>query len=291
MIQNAKAILNRAFENKYAIPQFNINNLESAKAILEVAKETNSPVIIGVSEGAVKYIGGYNSVVYMIKGLIKDLSLEKLSIVIHLDHGTSFENCKKAIDAGFTSVMFDGSLKDINDNFLITKKVVDYAKKFNVSVEAEVGIVGGSEDGIEGEVRYASLEECKKISSSNIDMLAASLGSVHGRYKSEPKLGFNEMKLFAKEIKLPLVLHGASWISDSDIKRAIENGISKININTEIQESFSKGIRKYIEEELDLKDKGYDPRKVVGTYSYKYMKETIKSKIILFNSINKNNIV
>ncbi|CRX37069.1 / iolJ / 6-phospho-5-dehydro-2-deoxy-D-gluconate aldolase /:559605 Reverse [Candidatus Hepatoplasma crinochetorum] len=286
MLSNAKKILNDAKKGKYAVGQYNINNLEWTKATLEVCQEMKAPVILGTSEGAVKYMGGFNAIVGMVEGLIKDLKIT-IPVVLHLDHGQSVENCKKAIDAGYKSVMFDGSNLDINENVKRTKEVVNYANKHNASVEAEVGTVGGNEDGVVGGINYASLKECESIADTGITMLAASLGSVHGHYEGKPKLGFDEMVKYAKATNLPLVLHGGSGIPDDQIKKAIASGEAKINVNTEIQEAFTKGIRKYIEEKLDRKGTGYDPRKVIGTYAYKNMKETVSEKIKLFGTANK----
>lgn len=286
MLSNAKKILNDAKKGKYAVGQYNINNLEWTKAVLEVSQEKKAPVILGTSEGAVKYMGGFNAIVGMVEGLMKDLKIT-VPVVLHLDHGQSVENCKKAMDAGYKSVMFDGSELEINENVKRTQEVVNYANKHNASVEAEVGTVGGTEDGIVGGINYASLEECERITTTGITMLAASLGSVHGHYQGTPKLGFKEMSKYAKATNLPLVLHGGSGIPNDQIKKAIGCGEAKINVNTEIQEAFAKGIRKYIEEKLDQKGTGYDPRKIIGTYAYKYMKETVSEKIKLFGTANK----
>lgn len=286
MIENGKKWIVIANKKHFAIPQFNINNLEWAKAILEEANRLKSPIFLATSEGAVKYMGGFDTVYGITKGLIKDLKIE-IPVFLHLDHGSSFESCKNAIDAGYSSVMIDGSSLPIEENLKLTKKVVDYAKKHDVMVEAEVGTVGGEEDGIIGGVKYASLEECLSMADIGINMLAASLGSVHGHYKGEPKLGFEEMKLYSEKTKLPLVLHGGSGIPDFQIKKAIEMGESKININTEIQEAYAKGIRKYIEEKKDLTGKGFDPRKLIGTYAYPNMKKIVEEKILLFGSNNR----
>lgn len=286
-IVSAEEILKKAFRGKYAIPQFNINNLEWTKAILEESQLQKSPVILGASEGATKYMGGFNVVVNMIKGLVQDLKIT-IPVIIHLDHGSSFDSAKKAIDAGFTSVMYDGSLKSIEENVKQTKRVVKYAHLKKVSVEAEVGTVGGDEDGLKNKVNYATLEDVKLIAKTGIDFLAASLGSVHGHYQGKPKLGFSEMKIYSKTINLPLVLHGGSGISDRLIKKAIASGESKININTELQEAYIKGIRKYISEKKDLKDyHGYDPRKLNKTYAIPFLKKEIRHKITLFGSKNK----
>ena len=287
MLVNAKQMLNDAYKNKYAVAQFNINNLEWTKCILEVSQEKNSPVILGVTAGAAKYMGGFKTAVKITEGLIQDLKIT-IPVAIHLDHGGSVEECKAAIDAGFTSVMYDGSHDPIEKNVEDTKTVVEYAKAKNVSVEAEVGTVGGEEDGVIGGINYASLKDVKAIAETKIDFLAASLGSVHGHYHGEPNLGFKEMREYSEEIKIPLVLHGGSGIPDEMIKKAIESGEAKINVNTEIQVAFTNGIRKYILEDRDLNDKaGYDPRKVIGTYSIPEMKKVISDKIDLFGSSNK----
>lgn len=286
MLVNAKEMILKAKNGKYAIAQININNLEWTKATLETVEELKSPVILGVTSGAAKWMGGWNTVVAMVKGLIIDLKIT-VPVALHLDHGGSIDICKAAIDAGFTSVMYDGSTDPIKKNVEDTRVVVEYAKKKNVSVEAEVGTVGGTEDGVTGGVNYASLKECIAISEVGIDFLAASLGSVHGDYVGEPKLGFKEMVQYSTETKLPLVLHGGSGIPDDMIKKAIKSGQAKINVNTEVQKSFTAGLRQYIDENKDNDDKGYDPRKVIGAYSYNNMKETVKEKILLFGSNNK----
>ncbi len=286
MLANAKKMLKDAKNGKYAIGQFNINNLEWTKAILEVAEENKSPVILGVSEGAAKYMGGYDAVVGMVTGLDKALKIT-VPVAIHLDHGSSFESTKAAMDAGFTSIMFDGSELSIDENIKITKQVVEYAKTKNVSVEAEVGTVGGEEDGVVGGVRYASLDECTRIAKeAQPDSLAASLGSVHGHYSGEPKLGFKEMEEYSRATDLPLVLHGGSGIPSDMLKKAIHAGEAKINVNTEIQEAFTKGVREYIDNNKDKEEKGYDPRKVLkGPIAN--MKAVVKAKIDIFESANK----
>ncbi|NOQ50494.1 MAG: class II fructose-1,6-bisphosphate aldolase [Mycoplasmataceae bacterium] len=286
MLVNSKEVLIKAEKNRYAVGQYNINNMEWTKAVLEVAQANKSPVIIGVSEGAAKYMGGYKAVAMMVEGMDQSLKIT-VPVILHLDHGTSFASCKDAIDAGFTSVMIDGSHESIKNNVKVTRKVVEYAAKFDVSVEAEVGTVGGTEDGITGGVNYASLDECLAISKTGIDSLAASLGSVHGHYEGEPNLGFAEMEQYSKATKLPLVLHGGSGIPDEMIAKAISAGEAKINVNTEIQENFAKGIRQYIEEKKDLTGTGYDPRKIIGTYAYVNMKKVVQTKIDLFGTAKK----
>lgn len=281
---NMKEMLLKAKKEKYAVGQFNINNLEWTQAVLEAAQENNSPVILGVSEGAAKYMGGYVTIVKMVEGLMidKDISVD---VAIHLDHGSSFEVCKKAIDAGFSSVMIDGSKYPIEENIRITKEVVEYAHSKNVSVEAEVGIVGGEEDGVVGEgVVYAKAEDCLLLAKqTNIDCLAPALGSVHGPYKGEPKLGFKEMEEIAKLTNLPLVLHGGSGIPDFQIEKSISLGTTKINVNTECQQAFSKTVRQVLNDD----DKVYDPRKYIKP-GKESIKDVVVEKMRLFGSTNKN---
>ncbi len=283
MLINMKDMLNKASKNGYAVPQFNINNLEWTRFILEECQNNNSPVILGVSEGAIKYMGGYNVVVNLVKSLIKDLNIT-ISVVLHLDHGSSFETCKKAIDAGFSSVMIDASKYELNENIRIVNMVKEYASRFNVTVEAEVGHVGGSEDGIVSELEYATCDECSKlVMETSIDALAPALGSVHGLYKGEPNLNFNRMKQIKDELNLPLVLHGGTGIPDYQIKKAIESGINKINFNTELQIAWTKGVREYLNSELNV----YDPRPIIKS-GENNLKNTVKTKIELLGSMNKN---
>ena len=276
MLVNSKQMLFEAKEKKYAIPQFNINNLEWTKTILEKCNEMNLPVILGVSEGAIKYMGGCNTVVGMVKGLIKDLNIQ-IPVCLHVDHGQSFELCKKAIDAGFTSVMIDASKYPLDENFRITKEVVDYAHEKNVTVEAEVGHIGGTEDNITSNANNATLEDCLAISKTGIDSLAPALGSVHGLYKGEPNLDFKTMKEINDHLAIPLVLHGGTGIPDNDIKKAIECGISKININTELQIAWHNDVVKFVKEFESV----YDPRKVIGSGKNAMLK-AIEDKNILF---------
>ncbi len=279
---NSINILNNAKINKYAIPQFNINNLEWAKYILEECQSNKSPVILGVSEGAIKYIGGYDTVSHVVKSLIKDLKIT-IPVVLHLDHGSSVESCIKAINAGFTSVMIDASKYEIDENIRITREVTKYAKRKRVSVEAEVGHIGGNEDGVSNIVNNASVEDCIKLwKNTKINSLAPALGSVHGLYKGEPKLDYIRMKEINDSIDIPLVLHGGTGIDDEKIMESIKNGISKININTELQIVWSNAVRKYLDENKDI----YDPRKIISS-GEKAIKEVVKSKIILFNSFDK----
>jgi len=282
MLVNSKEILIAAKSRKYAIPQFNINNLEWTMYILETCQEMKSPVILGVSEGANKYMGGFNTVVKIVEGLINDLNIT-IPVCIHLDHGSSIENCIKAIDAGYTSVMIDASKYSLEDNIMITKKVVEYAHTKNVTVEAEIGHIGGSEDGLNDNIGYAKVDDViKLVKNTNIDSIAPALGSVHGLYKGEPNLDFNRMKIINEKTNLPLVLHGGTGIYDEQIKESINCGISKININTDIQIVWNDAIRKFINTNPNV----YDPRKIIGS-GKKAIQDKIKEKIILFGSNNK----
>lgn len=279
---NMNEMLKKALENKYAVGQFNINNLEWTQAVLMACKETNSPVILGVSEGAAKYMGGFKVVASMVNSLIEEMEVTQ-PVALHLDHGSSFEMCKKAIDAGFSSVMIDGSHHPIDENIEITKKVVEYAHERNVSVEAEVGTVGGEEDGVIGGVKYADPNEClRMVTEGKIDALAAALGSVHGNYDGEPKLGFEEMEIISNLTKAPLVLHGGSGIPDYQIKKAIELGHAKINVNTECQQAFTKKVRDVLAND----EKVYDPRKYIGP-GKEEIKNVVIEKIKEFGSDNK----
>lgn len=282
MLVNMKDMLLKAKENKYAVPHFNINNLEWTKFILEECEELRSPVILGVSEGATKYMGGYNVVADMVRALVSSLNIT-VPVALHLDHGSNFDNCKKALDAGFTSVMIDASKHALEENIRITKEVVDYAKGFNATVEAEIGHIGGEEDGMSGGILYADVLECiELVEKTNIDALAPALGSVHGLYKGEPKLEFNLMKEIGLKTNMPLVLHGGTGIPDYQIKQAIECGTTKININTELQIAWTNGVREFLSND----SKVYDPRKVIkGGESN--IKKAIKEKIELLGSLNK----
>ena len=282
---NMCEMLTKAKEGKYAVGQFNINNLEWTKTILETAQEQNSPVILGVSEGAVKYMGGFKTVVGMVKGLIEELNIT-VSVAIHLDHGQSFENCKKAIDAGFTSVMIDGSHHPIDENIKMTKEVVEYAHAHGASVEAEVGTVGGNEDGVIGGIKYADCGECVRlVKEAGVDALAPALGSVHGPYQGEPVLGFVEMKEIQEATDMPLVLHGGTGIPDEKIQKAISCGTCKINVNTECQLAFNKLLREWIADPKN--EKQYDPRKILGPAT-KGIKAAVTEKMNVFGSVNKN---
>ena len=283
MLVNMKDMLNKAKDEKYAVGQFNINNLEWTIAVLKKAQELNSPVILGVSSGASKYMCGFNVVSAMVKELIKSLNIT-VPVALHLDHGDSFEICKSAIDAGFTSVMIDASHYEYEENVRITKEVVEYAKKFNVSVESELGRVGGQEDNVVSQgVVYADVNECADfVKRTGIDCLAPALGSVHGPYKGEPKLGFKEMLEIKEATDKPLVLHGGSGIPDYQIKEAISRGTCKINVNTECQQEWTKLVRETLNNDSEV----YDPRKVIGP-GMKGISKVVNDKIILFGSNNK----
>ena len=282
MLENMKDMLNKADSGKYAVPHFNINNLEWTRFILEECQELKTPLILGVSEGAIKYMGGYKTVSNLVRSLISDLNIT-IPVALHLDHGSSYESCVKAIDNGFTSVMIDASKYPLEENINITKQVVMYAKDKNVTVEAEVGAVGGEEDGVADELAYAKVEDAVKlVNETNIDFLAPALGSVHGLYKGEPKLDFERMAKIHDLTKLPLVLHGGSGIPDELIKKAISCGIAKININTELQIAWSKAVRSF----LNQNEKVYDPRKIIKGGEVA-MKEMIKEKVMLFGSNGK----
>ena len=279
MLVNFIEMMNKAKKGHFAIPQFNINNLEWTKYILEQCNEMKVPVILGVSEGATKYMGGYKAVASMVKGLIESLNIE-IPVCIHLDHGTSFDSCKKAIDAGYTSVMIDASKHELHENIRITKEVVDYARERNVSVEAEVGHIGGQEDNISAESLNATLEDCRVLyDNTHIDSLAPALGSVHGFYKGEPNLDFNTMKTINENLPIPLVLHGGTGIPNDKIKTAISCGISKININTDLQVAWTKAVREFLKND----EKAYDPRKVIGS-GEKAMKKRVEEIVTLFGT-------
>jgi len=276
-------MLNKALEEKYAVGQFNINNLEWTQAILAAAEEEKSPVILGVSEGAARHMGGFKTVVMMVQGLLEDMKIT-VPVAIHLDHGSSFEKCKEAIDAGFTSVMIDASHHPFEENVETTKAVVEYAHAKGVSVEAELGTVGGQEDDVVADgVIYADAQECKElVEKTGIDCLAPALGSVHGPYKGEPNLGFKEMEEIKNLTNMPLVLHGGTGIPEADIKKSISLGTSKINVNTENQIAFTAKVR----EVLAANSEVYDPRKFIGP-GRDAIKATVIGKIREFGSSNK----
>ncbi|MGN7299696.1 class II fructose-bisphosphate aldolase [Ferdinandcohnia sp. SAFN-114] len=280
-----KEMLERAKAEGYAVGQFNINNLEFTQAILQAAQEENSPVILGVSEGAGRYMGGFKVVVAMVKAIMEESNIT-VPVAIHLDHGSSFENCAKAIHAGFTSVMIDASHHPFEENIAITSKVVELAHFHGVSVEAELGTVGGQEDDVIAEgVIYADVNECVElVNRTGIDCLAPALGSVHGPYKGEPNLGFKEMEEIGNKTGLPLVLHGGTGIPTKDIQKSISLGTAKINVNTENQISSAKTVR----ETLAAKPNEYDPRKYLGP-ARDAIRETVKGKMREFGSSGKAN--
>ena len=286
MLVSAKEMLNKAREDKYAVGQFYIYNLEWTKAVLLTAEENNSPVILGVSEGAGKYMGGYKTVVGMVKGMIEDLNIT-VPVAIHLDHG-SYDGALKSIEAGFTSVMFDGSHYSIEENVAISNEKGDLAHSKGISVEAEVGSIGGEEDGVVGTGEVADPAECKMIADLGIDMLAAGIGNIHGKYPENwAGLSFDTLEAINNATgTMPLVLHGGTGIPADMIQKAISLGVSKINVNTECQLSFAAATREYIEAGKDLQGKGFDPRKLLAP-GFEAIKATVKEKMELFGSINK----
>jgi len=286
MLVSAKEMLDKAKAGHYAVGQFNINNLEWTKAVLLTAQECNSPAILGVSEGAGKYMGGFNTVAAMTKELIKTLNIT-VPIALHLDHGT-YEGAFKAMDAGFSSIMFDGSHYGIEENVEKTKEVVRIAHERGISVEAEVGAIGGEEDGVIGGGEVADPDECKRIADLGVDMLAAGIGNIHGVYP-ENWAGLHFDVLAAIQEKtgtMPLVLHGGSGIPNEMVRKAITLGVSKVNVNTECQLAFAAATRKYIEEGKDRQGKGFDPRKLLAP-GFEAIKATVKEKMELFMSVDK----
>ena len=286
MLVSAKEMLQKAKAGHYAVGQFNINNLEWTKAILLTAQEMNSPVILGVSEGAGKYMCGYKTIVGMVEGMIEGLGIT-VPVALHLDHG-SYEHAYKCIEAGFSSVMFDGSHYPIDENIEKTKELVAVCNAKGISLEAEVGSIGGEEDGVIGAGECADPAECKMIADLGVTMLAAGIGNIHGKYPANwPGLSFETLEAISKQTgDMPLVLHGGTGIPADMIKKAISLGVSKINVNTECQLSFAAATRTYIEEGKDLQGKGFDPRKLLapGTEA---IKATVREKIELFGSANK----
>lgn len=277
MLYSSKEILMLAKQNKYCIPQFNINNLEWTKYILQTVNNLNYPVILGVSEGAIKYMGGYNTVVGMVKGLINDLNI-KVPVILHLDHGGSVESCMKAIDSGFSSVMIDASKLNIEENIKLTKQVVEYAHQKGVSVEGELGHIGGSEDGINANIEYTVLEEALEyIKETNVDSFAPSIGTSHGMTSTTSILNIELLKELNSKISLPLVLHGGSGVNDIQIKEAIQNGVVKMNINTELQVAWSKAVREFLTNNNDI----YDPRKIIASGEAAIV-NVVKNKINLY---------
>ena len=286
MLVSAKEMLNKAKAGKYAVGQFNINNLEWTKAILLTAQENNSPVILGVSEGAGKYMCGYNTVVGMVNGMLETLKIT-VPVALHLDHG-SYDGALACIDAGFSSIMFDGSHYPIEENIAKTKELIRISGEKGISVEAEVGAIGGEEDGVVGGGEVADPEECKMIADLGVDMLAAGIGNIHGKYPANWQgLNFDVLaKIQELTGTMPLVLHGGTGIPADMIKKAISLGVSKINVNTECQLAFAEATRKYIEAGKDLEGKGFDPRKLLAP-GFEAIKATVKEKMELFGSIDK----
>ena len=281
MLCNTKDMLLSAFNNKYAICQFNINNLEWTKYILEECEKNLSPVILGVSESAVKYMGGYNTVSMMITGMMLDLNIT-IPVALHLDNGSSVESCKKAIDAGFTSVMIDTSIYELDENIKIVNEVCDYARIYDVSVEAEIGNIVSDEKKVNGDSLATVEDSIKLYKSTKIDSLAPAVGSIHGICKENPKLDFDRTKEISASLNIPLVLHGGTGISDEDIRKIIECGISKININTELQVVWSNSIKEYLKNNNDV----YDPRKIISS-GEENIKKAISDKLHLVDSCNK----
>ncbi|WP_257281733.1 MULTISPECIES: class II fructose-1,6-bisphosphate aldolase [unclassified Endozoicomonas] len=276
-------MLKKALEGKYAVGQFNINNLEWTQAILTAAQKTRSPVILGVSEGAARYMGGFKVITAMVNALMESMEIT-VPVAIHLDHGSSIEKCKEAIEAGFSSVMIDGSHGPFEENVAMTKTVVDYAHARGISVEAELGVVGGQEDDVVADnCIYADPQECKElVERTGVDCLAPALGSVHGPYKGLPNLGFDEMLQVKEMTGVPLVLHGGTGIPTADIRNAISRGTAKINVNTENQIAWTNMVRKVLANDADV----YDPRKVIGP-GKEAIVETVMGKIREFGSEGK----
>ena len=286
MLVSAKEMLNKAKAGHYAVGQFNINNLEWTKSILLAAEETRSPVILGVSEGAGKYMTGYKTVVGMVNGMLEELNIS-VPVALHLDHG-SYEGCYKCIEAGFSSIMFDGSHYPIEENIEKTKELVKVAKGKGMSIEAEVGSIGGEEDGVIGKGECADPEECKAVADLGVTMLAAGIGNIHGKYPENWEgLSFETLDAIQQLTgDMPLVLHGGTGIPDDMIKKAISLGVAKINVNTECQIAFAEATRKYIEAGKDLEGKGFDPRKLLAPGA-EAIKDMVITKIKLFGSEGK----
>ena len=286
MLVNATEMLKKAKAEGYAVAQININNLEWTKAVLLTAEELKSPVILGVSEGAGKYMTGYKTVAAMVKAMIEELGIT-VPVALPLDHG-SYEGAKKCIEAGFSSVMFDGSHYAIDENVQKTKEIVELAHSLGISVEAEVGSIGGEEDGVVGRGEVADADECKMIADLGIDFLAAGIGNIHGKYPANWQgLDFDALEAIKNKTEgMPLVLHGGTGIPADMIKKAISLGVAKINVNTECQLSFAAATREYIEAGKDQQGKGYDPRKLLAP-GFEAIKGTVKEKLELFGSVGK----
>ena len=286
MLVNATEMLIKARDGHYGVPQFNINNLEWTKAILATAQELNSPVILGVSEGAGKYMTGFKTVSAMVKAMIEEMNIT-VPVALHLDHGT-YDGCYKCIKAGFSSIMFDGSHYAIEENVEKTKELVKVAHAMGLSIEAEVGSIGGEEDGVIGMGECADPNECKMIADLGVDFLAAGIGNIHGKYPANWQgLSFETLAAVKEKVgDLPLVLHGGTGIPADMIKKAIDLGVAKINVNTECQLSFADATRKYVEAGKDLEGKGFDPRKLLAPGA-EAIKATVKEKMELFGSVGK----
>ncbi|MDD6797490.1 MAG: class II fructose-1,6-bisphosphate aldolase [Clostridia bacterium] len=286
MLVSAKDMLEKARDGKYAVGQFNINNLEWTKSILLTAQELNSPVILGVSEGAGKYMTGFKTVVGMVNGMLEEMKIT-VPVALHLDHGT-YEGCYKCIEAGFSSIMFDGSHYPIEENVEKTKELIKICAEKGMSLEAEVGSIGGEEDGVIGMGECADPNECKMIADLGVTMLAAGIGNIHGKYPENwAGLSFDTLAAIKEKTgDMPLVLHGGTGIPEDMIKKAISLGVAKINVNTECQLSFAAATRKYIEEGKDLQGKGFDPRKLLAPGA-EAIKATVKEKMELFGSVGK----
>ncbi len=283
---SAKEMLEKARDGKYAVGQFNINNLEWTKSILQTAEELHSPVILGVSEGAGKYMTGFKTVAAMVSAMLEDLKIT-VPVALHLDHGT-YEGCYKCIEAGFSSIMFDGSHFPIAENIAKTTELVEVCKKKGLSLEAEVGSIGGEEDGVIGRGECADPDECKKIADLGVTMLAAGIGNIHGKYPADwAGLSFETLAAVKEKVgKMPLVLHGGTGIPVEMIKKAISLGVAKINVNTECQLAFQEATRGYVEAGKDLVGKGFDPRKLLAP-GCEAIKATVREKMEIFGSINK----
>ena len=286
MLVSARDMLEKARDGKYAVGQFNINNLEWTKAILQTAEELKSPVILGVSEGAGKYMTGYKTVVGMVNGMLEEMKIT-VPVALHLDHG-SYDGCLKCIEAGFSSIMFDGSHYPIEENVAKTTELVKICKEKGLSIEAEVGSIGGEEDGVVGMGECADPNECKAIADLGIDFLAAGIGNIHGKYPENWQgLSFDTLAAIQEKTgEMPLVLHGGTGIPADMIKKAIDLGVAKINVNTECQLSFAAATREYIEAGKDQQGKGFDPRKLLAPGAAA-IKETVKEKMELFGSVGK----
>lgn len=286
MLVSAAEMLKKAKAGHYAVGQFNINNLEWTKAVLQTAQENNSPVILGVSEGAGKYMCGYTTIVGMVEGMLKELNIT-VPVALHLDHG-SYDHCYKCIEAGFSSIMFDGSHYPIEENVAKTKELVAAAHAKGISIEAEVGAIGGEEDGVIGKGECADPQECKEVADLGVDFLAAGIGNIHGKYPANWEgLSFETLDAIQKLTgDMPLVLHGGTGIPDEMITKAINLGVAKINVNTECQLVFAEATRKYVEAGKDLEGKGFDPRKLLAP-GVDAIKAKVKEKMEIFGSINK----